>query len=218
MRLYHGSGQIVNNPKFGAGRPYKDFGPGFYCSESKELAAEWAVTPSSNGYISAYAINTDNLRITDLCSSKYNPLHWIRILMDFREFDAGSTLLHDAKEYISRNYFVDYQVSDCIAGYRADSSTFSFAQDFLNGRISYQRLRSLLTAHPCKQFVIRSKRAFEGITYVSYESAECSDFYPAMNSREVALLRAAAGPAGAGELFITQMIEEDIKSYDSRLR
>ena len=218
MRIYHGSGQIVNNPKFGAGRAYNDFGPGFYCTESKELAAEWAVTPGSNGYVSAYAINTDNLRIIDLCSSKYNVLHWLRILLDFREFDAGSTLLHEAKEYIKRNYYVDYQISDCIAGYRADSSAFTFAQDFLNGRISYQRLRALLNMHPCKQFVIKSKRAFDAITYVSYESAACLDYYPVLNAREIKLLKAAAKPADPGDLFITQMIEEEIKSYDSRLR
>ena len=197
MRIYHGAGQIVIKPRFGAGKPYNDFGPGFYCTESKELAAEWAVSPIDNGYISSYAINTDNLRITDLCSSRYNVLHWLRVLMDFREFDAGSAPLHDAKEYIGRNFFVDYQVADCIAGYRADSCNFAFAQDFLNGRLSYQRLRELLSMQSCKQFVIKSKRAFEDLTYVSYESAACIEYYPAMNSREIRLLKTAGVTAEA---------------------
>ena len=217
MRIYHGFGQIVNNPKFGMGKPYNDFGPGFYCTENKDLAAEWAVSSGRNGFVSAYAINTDKLRVTDLCSSRYNVLHWLRVLMDFREFDAGSSLLHDAKEYIRRNYYVDYQVSDCIAGYRADNCIFSFAQDFLNGRISYQRLKELLTMQACKQFVIKSRRAFEDITYVSYESAACEEYYPVANSREIRLLKASGKPSSSKEIFISQMIEEEIKSYDSRL-
>ena len=41
--IYHGSQQIVEVPKFGLGKTYNDYGQGFYCAESIELAKEWAV-------------------------------------------------------------------------------------------------------------------------------------------------------------------------------
>ena len=40
--IYHGSQQIVEVPKFGIGKTYNDYGLGFYCTESIELAKEWA--------------------------------------------------------------------------------------------------------------------------------------------------------------------------------
>ena len=40
--LYHGSEQIIEEPTFGKGKQNNDFGLGFYCTESEELAKEWA--------------------------------------------------------------------------------------------------------------------------------------------------------------------------------
>ena len=42
LTIYHGSQQIVEVPQFGVGKPYNDYGQGFYCTESPELAKEWA--------------------------------------------------------------------------------------------------------------------------------------------------------------------------------
>lgn len=42
LAIYHGSQQIVEVPQFGVGKPYNDYGQGFYCTESSELAKEWA--------------------------------------------------------------------------------------------------------------------------------------------------------------------------------
>lgn len=44
ITIYHGSEQIVEVPTFGLGRKNNDFGLGFYCTESDELAKEWAVS------------------------------------------------------------------------------------------------------------------------------------------------------------------------------
>ena len=40
ITIYHGSKQIVENPAFGLGRKNNDFGLGFYCTESINLAKE----------------------------------------------------------------------------------------------------------------------------------------------------------------------------------
>ncbi len=49
ITIYHGSKQIVEVPTFGLGRKNNDFGLGFYCTESNDLAKEWAVSSLSDG-------------------------------------------------------------------------------------------------------------------------------------------------------------------------
>ena len=45
--LYHGSSKIIEKPLFGYGKPYNDYGLGFYCTEHVELAKEWACKDAS---------------------------------------------------------------------------------------------------------------------------------------------------------------------------
>ena len=40
LQLYHGSEHVIESPEFGKGRPYNDYGPGFYCTEHTEMAME----------------------------------------------------------------------------------------------------------------------------------------------------------------------------------
>ena len=40
ITLYHGSEVIVEVPEFGKGRKNNDYGLGFYCTESEDLAKE----------------------------------------------------------------------------------------------------------------------------------------------------------------------------------
>ena len=47
LTLYHGSQQLINTPIYGLGKPYNDYGQGFYCTESKELAKEWEMPPGN---------------------------------------------------------------------------------------------------------------------------------------------------------------------------
>lgn len=42
MLLYHGSEKILEKPVYGFGRTDNDYGRGFYCTEDRELAKEWA--------------------------------------------------------------------------------------------------------------------------------------------------------------------------------
>lgn len=42
MKLYHGSNIVVDNPEITKGKPYKDFGQGFYLSDTIEQAQEMA--------------------------------------------------------------------------------------------------------------------------------------------------------------------------------
>ncbi len=42
MRLYHGSNVVVDHPNLAKGKPFKDFGQGFYLSDTFEQAMEMA--------------------------------------------------------------------------------------------------------------------------------------------------------------------------------
>ena len=68
----------------------------------------------------------------------------LTVLLQNREFDIPSGLALDEKEYLLANFSVDYESCDAIIGYRADDSYFSFAQDFINGTISYRQLNNAM--------------------------------------------------------------------------
>lgn len=75
--LYHGSEKIIENPVFGAGKKNNDFGLGFYCTQSNDLAKEWAVSSLNDGYSNKYTLDTEYLKILNLNSSDYTILNWI---------------------------------------------------------------------------------------------------------------------------------------------
>ena len=128
-------------------------------------------------------------------------------------------LLHRAGEYIHRSFPVDYQSCDYISGYRADNVNFTLAQLFLNGQLSFQELRHYLTSEGhCRQYVIKSNRAFERISYVGYTAAYSEDIYPMADLKEIRIMQNIYIEKKKMGLFISRMMEEDIKAYDSRLQ
>lgn len=113
------------------------------------------------------------MKILDLNAEQFCILHWLTILLQNREFDTPSGLAYEAKAYLLGNFKVDYSAYDAIIGYRADDSYFSFAQDFINGTISYRQLNNAM--HLVKlgqQFVLKSRQAFSLIKFTGYELAE----------------------------------------------
>ncbi|MFR0797898.1 MAG: DUF3990 domain-containing protein [Clostridium sp.] len=86
ITLYHGSEQIIESPTFGLGKQNNDFGPGFYCTESEELAKEWAVSSLRNGFVNRYSLDTEYLKILNLNSPNYTILNWIAVLVAHRLF------------------------------------------------------------------------------------------------------------------------------------
>ena len=106
-KLYHGSISIIEKPIFGYGKTYNDYGPGFYCTESLEMAKEWGVSRNQDGYANCYEIECDGLQILNLNAREYCILHWLTILLQNREFDIPSGLALEAKEYLLANFIED---------------------------------------------------------------------------------------------------------------
>ena len=101
-KIYHGSEKIIEHPKYGSGKKYNDYGLGFYCTDSLDMAKEWGVSRDKNGYANQYEIDCSNLLILDLNDEQYTILHWLTILLENREFDIPSGLALEAKKYLKR--------------------------------------------------------------------------------------------------------------------
>ena len=222
-KLYHGSPNIVEKPKFGYGKSYNDYGLGFYCTDSLEMAKEWGASIDRNGYANCYELDCTGLTILDLNGPRFCILHWLAVLLENREFDVPSGLALEAKEYIRANFAVDYQSYDAIVGYRADDSYFSFAQDFINGTISYRQLNNALHLGKLgQQFVLKSERAFERIRFTGYEIAESGTWYAKKMLRDKSARReyfsVERNKRQRGDLYIIQIIDEEMRPDDLRLR
>ena len=222
-KLYHGSSTVIEKPKYGFGKKYNDYGLGFYCTDSPEMAKAWGVSQDKSGYANCYELECDGLQILDLNGQEYCILHWLAVLLENREFDTPSGLALEAKEYILSNFAVDYQKYDAIIGYRADDSYFSFAQDFINGTISYRQLNNAMHLGKLgQQFVLKSRETFQRIHFTGFEIAEASEWYARKMLRDKSARReyfsVEQNRRQRGDLYITQMIDEEMKADDSRLR
>lgn len=220
--LYHGSANIIEKPVFGYGKLYNDYGLGFYCTDSLEMAKEWGVGRDQDGYANCYEINCDGLRILDLNAPEYCILHWLTVLLKNREFDVPSALAWEAKEYLLANFSINYEDSDAMIGYRADDSYFSFAQDFINGTISYRQLNNAMhLGNLGQQFVIKSELAFERMKFIGSEIARSSEWYAKKMLRDKTARReyfnVERNLRQRGDLYITQIMDEEMMPNDPRL-
>lgn len=222
-KIYHGSQYIIEKPIYGYGKVYNDYGLGFYCTEDPDMAKEWSVGFEKDGYANAYEIDCTDLKILDLNSDEYCILHWLAILLENREFDEHSTLGHEAKQYILEHFKIDYQNYDVIVGYRADDSYFSFAQDFINGTISYRQLNNALhLGNLGQQFVLKSEKAFQRVKFTDADVALHEKWYAKKELRDKSARREyfhlERNRRQKGDIYIMQIIDEEMAADDLRLR
>lgn len=222
-KLYHGSSRVIERPSYGLGKPYNDYGRGFYCTENLDMAMEWAVDRERNGFANIYEFKDDGLRVLDLSKGNYGLLHWLAILLENRTFEVMSPLAREGKEYILANFKTPYKRYDVITGYRADDSYFSFASDFLNGGISYRQLsEAMYLGKMGMQVMLRSKKAFDNLKFVGIEMADAEKWYPLKSQRDKKARQdyfdSEKNRRKKGDIFIIDIIDEEMKADDTRLR
>lgn len=223
MRLYHGSSLIVEKPRFEFGKRMNDFGLGFYCTEHPDMAKEWAVRENRDGYVNRYSIETEGLSILNLNTEGYNVLHWLSILLENRVFEIRSPLALEGKEYLLENFKINYEDYDLIRGYRADDNYFSFAQDFISGTISLRQLsNAMMLGDLGEQIVLKSKKAFDHIAFEGYEIVQSREWYEKRAKRDEDARRqyldVERNRRQKGDIFISQIIDEEFKDNDPRIR
>jgi len=219
--IYHGSEKIIRVPKFGLGKPYNDYGLGFYCTESLDLAKEWSVDENRDGFANRYEIDTDGLSVLDLESPDFCILHWLSVLLVNREFELDTELAADAKDYILERFPVDTSKVDVITGWRADDSYFAFARNFLSGAITLTKLgEAMRLGKLCTQFVLKSRKAFSRIEFKDADIAMAKDWFPPKKGRDDEARRTYREMRGGRErngLYITRIMDEEMTADDLRI-
>lgn len=222
-RIYHGSINTIEKPIFGYGKTYNDYGLGFYCTESFDMACEWSVGIDHDGYVNIYDLDLTNLKILNLNDSKYCILNWLALLLANREFDTKTPLAHKAKEYLIDNYLIDLKNIDIIIGYRADDKYFSYAQDFLNGTISIRQLKKAMQLGKLgEQIVLISKKSFNKLSFIKSSCVNRNEWYFRKENRisnaNDEYFDVVRNKLSKDDLFIFEIIKEGILSDDKRLR
>lgn len=189
--LYHGSPNKVIVPQYGLGEEKHDYGKGFYLTESKELAKEWAVCrpDETNGWLHKYELNTTDLKLLDF--QQYHVLSWLAELMKHR--DAA-----DSRRYkvLSRKFIEKYGIEtsgyDVIKGWRANASYFYIAREFVRDNIDIEILEELLSLGGLGiQYCVKSELAFSKLTEIrdGLTSVDYIEFNDKYNERDVAARR-----------------------------
>lgn len=221
--VYHGSSKIIEKPVFGMGNPNNDYGLGFYCTESEELAKEWACSAESDGYANKYSLDLTGLSVLSLTNGEYNILNWLFVLLENRQFRISGDIATQAKEYIFKNFAVDYKSYDVIKGYRADDAYFSFANAFLNNTISVSQLeKAMVLGKLGEQVVAISQKAFDSLEFIEASVAPNETYLPKKIARDSAARDEFRKEKSRGsvltEKYILDIIREGWKNDDERLQ
>ena len=178
ITLYHGSEQLIEEPIFGKGKGNNDFGLGFYCTESEDLAKEWAVSSLRNGFANRYTLDTEYLNILNLNSPDFTILNWIAVLVEHRLFSIKTPVARRAKRYLVENFSVNVNAFDMVIGYRADDFYFDYAESFLNNGITVEQLaRAMRLGKLGEQIVLKSRFAFSKLHYEGFEVADRETYF-----------------------------------------
>lgn len=220
ITVYHGSQQIVEVPTFGKGRKNNDFGLGFYCTESNDLAKEWAVSSLRDGFSNRYTLDTEYLNILNLNSPSYTILNWMAVLVEHRLFSIKTPVARRAKRYLIDNFGVNVNAFDLITGYHANDSYFDYAEAFLNNAITVEQLsRAMRLGKLGEQIVIKSKFAFSKIKFDGFEIAEKGTYYVLRKARDDAASQMYLDiqEEEADGLYIQDIMRGGITNDDARI-
>ncbi|MCQ2583442.1 MAG: DUF3990 domain-containing protein [Treponema sp.] len=225
MTLFHGSLYEIKSPQYLAGNPNNDYGTGFYCTENIELAKEWGCADKKDGFANEYIFDDSGLTILNLTDSEFTILHWLCILLQNRTFDIHSEIGITAKQYLLKNFSVDYSEYDVIRGYRADDSYFSFANAFLNNTISVQKLNNAMYLGKLgEQIVLKSLRSFEHLNFVQSHISDNRIYYPKKTERDqnarqdFISIKSGSTITNKDELYVLDLIRNEVKADDKSLQ
>ena len=223
MIVYHGSDHIIETPLYNGSKRTNDYGYGFYTTENKELAMEWACSDNRDGFANIYELNTDGLHILNLNDSQYCILNWLAVLTKYRSYWQSGSVAEEAKNYLQKNFLVDPSGYDIVIGYRADDSYFSFAQDFVSGAISLRKLSEAMRLGKLgEQVVLKSEKSFSQIRFIDAEAAAAEIYFEKKSIRDRDARRAyrlsRKEAENINELYMLDIMREEIRNGDPRLR
>lgn len=220
ITLFHGSEKVIEAPSFGEGKRNNDFGLGFYCTKTENLAKEWAVSSLRDGFCNRYILDTEYMKILNLNSPDYTILNWIAVLVEHRLFSIRTPIARRAKKYLIDNFGINVNAFDIVTGYRADDSYFDYAESFLNNAISVEQLAAAMKLGKLgEQIVLKSQFAFSRIRFEGFDVAEKEEFYVLRKARddEANRLYLELLEEESDGLYIQDIIRGGITNDDSRI-
>ena len=205
--LYHGSLEIISTPMYGQGKVYNDYGQGFYCTESLELAKEWSCAEREDGYVNQYEMDETGLLIL--------------ILMKYRKIRLSSAVMKRGREWLLEHFLPDVDGYDVVIGYRADDSYFSFARAFVNNEISLEQLSYAMRLGKLgEQYVLKSQKAFQAIHFLSYEGVDSVEYYVKRRARDEQARNAYRKKVEEDDIdgiYMRDLIRGEVSAEDERL-
>ena len=221
MVLWHGSQKIIEAPRFDLGKVQNDYGQGFYCTESLDLAREWACSGDADGFANRYELDMADLKVLDLLSPHYSVPNWIALLVEHRSFRKDNAIAVGACEYLHDHFLPDTDACDVIRGWRADDSYFSYARAFVNNTITVEQLdRAMKLGNLGEQIVLKSECAFKSIRFVGFERAPLALYGPFAKERDEAAraqYRELLAESPFEGIRIVDIVREGMTADDLRL-
>lgn len=222
--LLHGTDHIIEIPDINIGNEHNDYGKGFYCTKTEEMAKEWACKQNTDGFVNSYELNTDGLKILDLTDGQHTVLNWIAILLKYRTFKLSSEIAIDARDYIIEHYSVNISDYDVVVGYRADDSYFQYAESFVSNGLPLRSLNKALKLGKLgEQTVLVSQKAFDQIKFIDAASVSKDEYYPKFIARDSSARKAfkqeiKKSKVYRDDIFVLDILREEMQNNDPRIQ
>lgn len=205
ITLFHGSPNLVVNPTFGLGHDRHDYGRGFYLTENKDLAKEWAVSRpyEEKGYVHQYSLDIADLKILDF--EELDILAWLAELMKHRAASDSKRYRVLSEKFIEK-YGVDTSEYDVIKGWRANASYFYIAKEFVRDNVDISILKELLTLGDLGiQYCLKSEKAFNHLREIKdgLQTIPYHEFNEKYNERDITARRK-----------MKELIDSDLNAVD----
>lgn len=146
---HQGDKNVLNEPKIYLDGSHKDFGYGFYCTNSEKQAKRWALTKKNRHVVNVYSY-TENKNLNCLIFKEMSD-EWLDFVVSSRQG-------------ISHDY-------DIVEGPMADDTIWNYVDDFSRGLISRTAFWELVKfKYPTHQIVFCTEAALKCLEYDrSYE-------------------------------------------------
>ncbi len=180
------------------------------------------VSAQGHGWIAnRYELDDSGLAVLDLESPEYSVLTWIAVLLEHRRFKINHMVAREGHRYLIEHFAIDLEPFDMVRGYRADDAYFSYASAFLSNSISIRRLAYAIRLGGLgTQAVVRSRRAYDRLTFLGYEQAPSAICYPKRLARDITArdaFRENVRGFDMSGLYIRDLVAEEVDADDPRL-
>lgn len=159
--VYHGSDNIITNPRHDGGRKFSDFGLGFYATTNIEMAKSWSTRKKDkDAYVNKYIFDTK-----DLDSVTFDlDINWILFIAYNRRLIENERL----NRYL-QNKYKDLDKCHIIIGPTADDRMFDTLNMFFENNITLDHcLQSLNSMDLDIQYNFRSDKAIKALNFTNY--------------------------------------------------